>query len=96
MEKLKDGTEIAFDYYKVTYKEVNAFLNEKKKKDEDVFAMMGRVSGKDASFFESLPWADWRKVAKAFWEGIYDPNAEDTSVKGSTGVSSTEGSPQSS
>ena len=96
MVKLKDGTEIAFDYYKVSYKEVNAFLNTKDKKDKDVFAMMARVTGREASVFEDLPWADWRKVAKAFWEGIYDPNAEDTSVNVSTGVSSTEGSPQSS
>lgn len=88
--KLKDGTEISFDYYAISYKEANEFLSNKEKTNADVFAMMSRVTGIEVAKFESLPWPDWRKVAKAFWEGMYDPNAGDSLVSASTGESNTE------
>lgn len=85
MAKLKDGTEVRFDFYAVTYKDVSAFYAIKNKKDEDVFAFMSKLTGRPQEYFADLPYADWRKLADEFWGGLSDPNAKDSSVSESTG-----------
>jgi hypothetical protein len=91
--KLQNGTEITFDFYKITRKEFVALTEDKKLKDDKLFAVMAKVTGVDVHVFEELSWQEWREVATAFWDGAYAPLTK-ASVSESTGASNTDSTSQ--
>lgn len=91
--KLQNGTEITFDFYKISRKEFVALTEDKKLKDDKLIAVMAKVSGVAASVLEGLSQAEWVTVIQEFWVGAHTPLTR-ASVEKSTGDSNTDSTNQ--
>jgi len=82
MIKLSDGTEFEIDLYKLTVSEVRTLLDNKKKED-DGDAILAKAVGMTAKQIASLPFPDYRKITRAFWQAIRNPLADEETEKNS-------------
>lgn len=73
---LKDGREITFDLYALSYDEYLAFFDPKQK-EEDAKAVLARVTGLEAEEFGKIPFADYRRLTKAFFQKAREPIPDD-------------------
>lgn len=71
---------ITFDFYKVTAREMLAFVRNENKTDDDVVDMICKISGEPKEKIENLPWAEWTDLALRFSRGVANPNAEEKGV----------------
>lgn len=74
---LRDGREINFDLYALTYDEYLSFFDTKQTEDE-AKEILSRVSGLEVPEIGGLPFAEYRLFTKAFFTAarkpISDPN----------------------
>ena len=84
--KLSDGREITFDLYKVSLREFRALLNPERPDDEGD-ELLGRCSGLSAEEIGDLPYPDFRKLTRAFYNRARNPLADPNSVSESISTS---------
>jgi hypothetical protein len=80
--KLKDGREVSIDLYALSVGEVRSLL-EVKKKEHDGDAILGKAVGMTEQELTSLPFPDYRKITRAFWECVRDPLKDEDEEKNS-------------
>ena len=79
---LKDKREVVIDLYALTLGEVRSLL-ETKKKEHDGDAILGKAVGMTDKELASLPFPDYRKITRAFWECVRDPLKDEDDIKNS-------------
>jgi len=73
---LPDGTEIVFDFYKITRREYASIFS-REQTDEEEAAVMAKPAGIDPNVLMDLPLPVWRKFAEVFFKRASDPIDED-------------------
>ncbi len=73
---LKDKTEISIDLYAITLSEVRSLLD-MKKNDHEADSILAKACGLTVEKLRELPFPDYRKITKAFWEYLSDPLKDD-------------------
>lgn len=78
---LSDGTEITFDFYKITRREWRGLFD---KGEDDAVSdeKVARVCGLTVEKFDNLPYPDFRLLMKTFWEKARDPLADSKNLQG--------------
>ena len=82
MLKLKNGKTITIDLYALTVAEIRSLLDTKReqhKGDE----ILGKAVGMTAEELASLPYPDYRKITKVFWQLVNDPLKDEGEEKNS-------------
>ena len=80
--KLKSGKEITVDLYNLTVSDVRALLDVKKKQHEGD-ELLGKAVGMTAEELAELPFPDYRKLTRFFWQCVTDPLKDEDEVKNS-------------
>ena len=88
--KLKDKSIITIDMYSITVSEVRSILDSKKEKadpfgQEDT--VISKACGISVERLRELPFPDYRKIIKAFWDCIRDPLKDEGEEKNSVSES---------
>ena len=90
---LKDKTKVTIDLYALSIGEVRSILDGKKdkadpySKEDEIIA---KAAGLNVEKLQALPFPDYRKVIRAFWDCIRDPLKDDGEEKNSVSVSTSE------
>jgi len=80
---LSDGRELTVDLTKISIREYRRlFKDETTPDEEDV--LLAPCFGLTLEEFEALPYPDYKRVTKAFFERARDPLADPNSVSAST------------
>lgn len=87
--KIKDGKEFSIDLYALTLAEVRSLL-EPKKKDSEGDDILCKAVGLTKDELQALPFPDYRKITKAFWECVRDPLKDEGTEKNSQSESTSE------
>ena len=69
---LSDGREITFDFTKLTLKEYRA-LFDKAQAVDDEDTIVARVCGIEIDEYQSLSYADWKRLLQAFFKRSREP-----------------------
>jgi hypothetical protein len=86
--KLKSRT-ITVDLYKLTVQDVRDLLDVKKKPhDGDV--ILSKALGMPPEDLEAMPYPEYRKVTKFFWQCVNDPLKDEDDAKNSVSESTSE------
>jgi hypothetical protein len=86
--KLKSRT-VTVDLYKLTVADVRDLLDVKKKPhDGDV--ILSKALGMTPEELESMPYPEYRKVTKFFWQCVNDPLKDEDDAKNSQSESTLE------
>jgi hypothetical protein len=80
--KLKDKRELSIDLYALTLLEVRQLLDTKKK-DNEGDDILCKAVGLTKEELQALPFPDYRKITKAFWECVRDPLKDEDDEKNS-------------
>jgi len=86
MITLKSGKQVKIDLYALTVAEIREFLTAKKK-DHEGDVILGKACGMTADELAALPFPDYRKITKEFWERMSDPLKDEDDEKNSQSVS---------
>ena len=80
---------ITIDLYALTVQDVRDLLDVKKKAHEgDV--ILSKVVGLTAEELQAMPYPDYRKLTKFFWQCVNDPLKDEDEVKNSPSASTLE------
>lgn len=79
---LKDKREVSIDLYALTLTEVRSLLDSKKK-DNEGDEILCKAVGMTKDELQALPFPDYRKITKAFWECVRDPLKDEDDAKNS-------------
>ncbi len=79
---LKDKRTVTIDLYALTLADVRGLL-ETKKNDHEADAILCKAVGMSAEELRGLPFPDYRRITKAFWECVSDPLKDDDEIKNS-------------
>lgn len=72
MLTLKSGKEIKIDLYALTVADVRALLDSKNQKHSGD-DLLCKAVGMTVEELAALPFPDYRKITRAFWQAISDP-----------------------
>lgn len=81
---LKDKTEITVDLYLISIADVRSLLEGKKNKDDKYSfedTIIAQAAGITADQLKALPFPDYRKIVKVFWDCIRDPLKDEETEK---------------
>ena len=87
--KLKGGKEITIDLYALETADVRALLN-KETSEYDSDVILSKAVGLSVDELAKLPFPDYRKITKKFWEYIRYPLNDEDDVKNSQSASTSE------
>jgi hypothetical protein len=79
---LKSGKEVTIDLYKLTVLEIRALLD-KKAKDHDGDEILAKAVGMSVEELTELPFPDYRKLTRYFWQCVTDPLKDEDDAKNS-------------
>lgn len=82
MIKLKNGKTVTIDLYALSVAEIRLLLDTKReqhKGDE----ILGKAIGMTAEELAALPYPDYRKITKEFWQFVNDPLKDEGEEKNS-------------
>jgi hypothetical protein len=80
--KLKSGKEVTIDLYALTVQDVRSLLDVKKKQHEGD-ELLGKAVGMTADELAALPFPDYRKLTRFFWQCVSDPLKDEDDAKNS-------------
>lgn len=80
--KLKDKREVSIDLYALTLADIRSLLDAKKK-DGEGDEILCKAVGMTKEELQALPFPDYRKITKAFWEYVRDPLKDEDDAKNS-------------
>ena len=86
---LKSGKKIEVDLYALTVADVRALMDVKKKQHEGD-AILGKAVGMTAEELAELPFPEYRKLTRFFWECAADPLKDEDTEKNSLSESTSE------
>jgi len=72
---LSDGRKVAYDLSKISIREFRS-LFKVEQLDADEWALLARVTGIPADEIGDLPYPDYRKLARGFFEAAKEPDAD--------------------
>jgi hypothetical protein len=84
--KLKSGKEVKIDLYALSVADVRSLLDVKKKQHEGD-ELLGKAVGMTAEELAALPFPDYRKITRVFWQCISDPLKDEDEEKNSVSES---------
>lgn len=84
---LKDGREIKIDLYALTVEDIRKLGAEKGTGDE---ILAKALDGLKKGELSKLPYPDYRRLTKAFWECVKDPLKDDDNAKNSQSESTSD------
>ena len=83
---LKSGKVVSVDLYAITVSEIRTLLEPKKKQHEGD-DILGKACGMSADELSALPFPDYRKISRLFWQCVNDPLKDEDNEKNLQSVS---------